>query len=344
MTSNWQIGDRVRLVAGMGAGMDGEITAIRPHEQAADVQVEIWGRRSTLKVSLASCALTARSSSPADPPPATIDQILDRLDRWVRANLPAVHADLPAAATEAEIAAAEQVIGRRFPDDVRAVYARMNGTPACPVDSDGFPRATPATAFWDALFDGEGLMTVAAAAEAHGFFQSLKGDWITPARLGFWSPEWIPLVANGCGDWLCVDTAGTWTGVAGQLVWLYHDSESRPIIAGSLADFLTARVEDLESGAVPLVDGALPDRPKWRDVPGYSLFASARFAPLVPKVRRIEFETPVRVIDPASSRFGQTGIKRYDRSGSWLVTVDFEPKPPMERGEEFQLAQLEPAV
>jgi cell wall assembly regulator SMI1 len=57
-----------------------------------------------------------------------------------------------------------------------------------------------------------------------------------------WSKTWLPLLTNGAGDYLCVETAARG---AGKLIAYFHDDKARPVQFASLAAWATSVVAEL---------------------------------------------------------------------------------------------------
>ncbi|MEZ6035584.1 MAG: SMI1/KNR4 family protein [Planctomycetaceae bacterium] len=68
----------------------------------------------------------------------------------------------------------------------------------------------------------------------------------------WWRRGWVPFLANGSGDHLCVDLAAEDGGNPGQLIAFWHDDEERDIEYPSLADWLRELVESMENGTLEL--------------------------------------------------------------------------------------------
>ena len=64
----------------------------------------------------------------------------------------------------------------------------------------------------------------------------------------WWSKYWIPFAADGCGDFICIDTRPIDVGQAGRIIEFCHDDFRREIIASSLHRFFTDYADGLESG------------------------------------------------------------------------------------------------
>ncbi|MGF7047822.1 cell wall assembly regulator SMI1 [Paenibacillus sp. DS2015] len=59
-----------------------------------------------------------------------------------------------------------------------------------------------------------------------------------------WNSKWIPIADNGGGDYLCLDTDPSEVGVAGQVLYCWHDWGMRSIEAKSLYEFIDICIEE----------------------------------------------------------------------------------------------------
>ncbi len=101
----------------------------------------------------------------------------------------------------------------------------------------------------------------------------------------WWRRGWIPFGGNDYGDFIVVDTEGTFGGQQGQVVEFTHDDACRVIHAPSLESFLAAYHRGVEDGAlVEDDDGFLvsaneedDDADEWQTayLPGYPIEVEA---------------------------------------------------------------------
>jgi len=69
----------------------------------------------------------------------------------------------------------------------------------------------------------------------------------------WWREGWIPFLANGGGDYLCLDVAAEDGGTPGQLVAFWHDLDKRWVEYGSIDDWLFKLVESMNDGTLKLL-------------------------------------------------------------------------------------------
>lgn len=171
-----------------------------------------------------------------------MDQIWERIEAWLRANAPELAAALNPPASAEQIAATERALGIQFPADVRATYFRHDGQDRdAPGLLDGWEwlsleRIQEEWQVWKGLLDGGDFANI----QSEGDGQNVRQDW--------WHPAWIPLTYNGSGDHDCLDLAPGQCGLLGQIIRMYHDEGSRPVVARSFSAWLARFAADLEAG------------------------------------------------------------------------------------------------
>src|SRR5262245_22802483 len=130
--------------------------------------------------------------------PVTIDTIWVRIDEWLMRHARDIGNDLNPPASRETVLDVERRIGQTLPADVTASFEIHDGqhgsAPWSFVDWRLLPTDLLVQQFellrdlhTKGVFDG-------ARARAHG-----------PVRPVWWTPSWIPLLANDSGDYLCVD-------------------------------------------------------------------------------------------------------------------------------------------
>ncbi|MEQ3552537.1 SMI1/KNR4 family protein [Pseudonocardia nematodicida] len=151
-------------------------------------------------------------------------------------------------AAPAEVAAAEAVFGRPFPDELRAFYALSDGQrPDFPRGPGPHPSATtslfPATyallPLQQAIAEYRNWIEVVGPGDSKPDFD----DHITvrdddPVRARYWDPGWWPLATDGGGNSIAVDTVPEAGGAAGQLIVAGPDEDERRRVGTGVADYL----------------------------------------------------------------------------------------------------------
>lgn len=174
---------------------------------------------------------------------------MDRLDKWLNANLQEVGDDLAPGCSEAEIAEFERLVGRAFPEGLKVLYRWHDGQRG---DADTGP------------FFGLDFLSL-AGAKAH--WESWKkavddaspddmknlSEFCTSATPGavkavYANAYWIPFAYDHGGNHLGVDLDPGENGTVGQVINFGRDEENKFVLASSMTAFLEWLVEQLESG------------------------------------------------------------------------------------------------
>ncbi len=160
----------------------------------------------------------------------------ERLEAWLKANNPALLADLNHPATDAEIRELEQKLGVTLPADFVACLKVHNGQKGgadwlfSGSEFLSSRRILDEWVIWKDLLDGGDF----DGAEAE------SGAGIQPV---WWSPKWIPFTYNGAGDQLCLDLDPATGGRSGQVITLWHDDGARKKKADSFAQWFAEFVD-----------------------------------------------------------------------------------------------------
>jgi len=171
-----------------------------------------------------------------------MDEVWRRIEKWLDANSPAALAGLNPPASAQELADAEQSLGVRLPEDVRASYFRH----------DGQSRDSP----W--MLEGWQWLPLRGTQEVwrfrkglldKGTFAGWRSDHGDPAvRDDWWHPGWAPLTDSGANDHHCVDLAPGPKGASGQIVKFWNQEGAAPLFAASFRDWLRDIAEGMARG------------------------------------------------------------------------------------------------
>ena len=178
-----------------------------------------------------------------------VEQIWSRIESWLAASAPSVHASFGPPATKRELAKTEQFLGVQFPDDVRFSYLRHNGNGLL-FGAWSWLSLKGIRNYWSSwkslLDDGtfEGQKTTNKGSK-------VRNDW--------WNPAWIPLVVCE-SDSVCLDLAPGRKGRVGQMIQMWHDLDQRYVEAASFKEWLSGYADDLERGKYVEYGDALESR------------------------------------------------------------------------------------
>ena len=175
-----------------------------------------------------------------------IEHAWQRIESWLRENDPDTLAALRPAATPAEIAATEAHLGVTLPDDLRASYLIHDGQQGL-TDSMDLPG----------LIEGWELLSLAGVRDEWTIWKDLRDDGtfegsasapVGPIRPEWWNARWIPLTRDGGGNSHCLDLDPAPGGGVGQIITMWHDDDTREIVAPSFGAWLTQFADELDAG------------------------------------------------------------------------------------------------
>ncbi len=166
-------------------------------------------------------------------------------------------------ADPAEVAAAQQSCGIRFPAELVALYALADGQGRSAAAPQVFPqyRFLPVA---DARTVWGGWHDVARHEGPEGMADHAEHVTVRPGdavRREYWVPGWWPLAEDGGGNQLVVDTDPPAGGTVGQIVVAGPDEDERRVLAPGIAAYLRALA------AADLVTGEVGDGVTWWDAP-----------------------------------------------------------------------------
>lgn len=146
---------------------------------------------------------------------------------------------LPDGAKESELATLERNIGQRLPSSVRQSYLLHDGIER-PVGQGGAYHFLSVDDCYDTWqFWTEELL--------RGTFDDARAVEADDGVLAAWySPTWLPISVDGCGNMYCVDLAPSRSFDLGQVIFVLHDSSSRRVRSPGLLPFLLEFVDFVE--------------------------------------------------------------------------------------------------
>ena len=165
-----------------------------------------------------------------------VPDLIDRTDRWLRANRPDYHARLRPGVDDTRLNDFERGFGVTLPEAFRLLYKWKDGQNAT------FSQSLVANFMFEPL--DEVARTKELLDGMIGFdFEDRK----------WWRRGWIPFMHNGGGDYLCLDLTAEDGGTPGQLLTFWHDNPRRAVRSASMTAWLTDLVESMERGTLRTV-------------------------------------------------------------------------------------------
>lgn len=164
-----------------------------------------------------------------------IDNLITRLDRWLRDNRAEYYSHLQPGVTDDLLTAFEQRFSLKLPTDFRALYRWRNGQAANEFGSFQHNRMFSAL---EEIADTKEMLD-----------EMIGADFKDPK---WWRCGWVPFLSNGGGDHLCLDLITEDGSNPGQLIAFWHDWEERSIEYPNFTVWLTELVQSMEDGTLEL--------------------------------------------------------------------------------------------
>lgn len=178
---------------------------------------------------------------------------LERLDTWLKTNLEEVHDDLKPGCSEAELAEFEALVGREFPESLKALYRWHDGQTGTastgPFFGLTFLPLAEALKHWASWRD--------IVEEWSDEDMSVNSDFCTSTPPGaikalYANRYWIPFAYDYGGNHLGVDLDPAGQGTVGQVINFGRDEEEKFVVASSLETFIEWLVDQFETGNVAI--------------------------------------------------------------------------------------------
>ena len=176
----------------------------------------------------------------------------ERIEAWLRINLPETANALRAGALSDRLAWFEKHVRRALPADVRRTWGIHDGQA---VDRAGVPSASGVflgVAMLPLLDpDSQSALAVrrremgAAGTKATDGWSSFPAEAVLAQR---WNPAWIPLGIDPSGNVLAVDLEPALNGNTGQVIAVGRDDRVRYVLARDWACFLEDVADEFEAG------------------------------------------------------------------------------------------------
>jgi cell wall assembly regulator SMI1 len=164
-----------------------------------------------------------------------IPGMIERVDHWLAANRPDYYARLRPGATDAALDTFEARFTLRLPVPFRAFYRWRDGQE---------PECTAS------LENNRMFSSLGEVAETKEMLDGMIGSDFEDPR--WWRRGWVPFLANGGGDHLCLDVAAENGGEPGQLVAFGHDWKDRSVRFSDFEAWLQQLADSMEAGTLEL--------------------------------------------------------------------------------------------
>ena len=186
---------------------------------------------------------------PAAPSKApTVKESWKTLKKWLRKHDPEMHGSLAKAAKAKDFSRLETETGMTLPDEFKDCYKVHNG--------QGEEAEECLVPPLDEYEPGYELMSLEGCLDAwqmlkelldDGEFANNKANPETGVEAQWWHPAWLPFATDGGGDYVCLDLAPTKQGKVGQVILFGHDSEHRPRLGPTFAEWFADVVDQIQN-------------------------------------------------------------------------------------------------
>jgi len=174
---------------------------------------------------------------------------MERLDHWLETHLPELHTDLLPGASDVAIAEFEALVGRPFPDSLKALYKWHDGQEdeinTGPFYGLTFLSLAEARKHWEGWKQIVDDSSPEDMAEASDFCSSARPGAV---KALYANAYWVPFAYDYGGNHLGVDLDPGENGTVGQVINYGRDEEEKFVVASSVATFLDWLANQLESG------------------------------------------------------------------------------------------------
>ena len=173
-----------------------------------------------------------------------------RIEKYLSKNSPDKLSLLQKGATEAQINELELIIGEKLPDDFIQFYKIHNGQKPYTNEIISYKEILCLDRIAEELtLQREFIKDTSWIDDIPNMtIDGLKGIPDKGIKDNYFNPLWIPFIADGFGDFLCIDLDPTAEGKRGQVIWFYHDNPKTELVAESFSEWLSQFVEQLENG------------------------------------------------------------------------------------------------
>jgi ankyrin repeat protein len=144
-------------------------------------------------------------------------------------------------ATQEEIAVLAEFVGVPLPSTLIDIYRRANGQkpnarkPLGP-PSDSLDCGWFLSPISEVIADGKMLTELLDQGEFAGHEKDVIAD--AAVRKVWWDRHWLPILADGGGDHVCLDFNPSPSGKVGQVIEFRHDSGERKLLNESLDGYI----------------------------------------------------------------------------------------------------------
>ena len=146
---------------------------------------------------------------------------LEILDQYLKTKRTDFYSELNSPLTEKEIKVLEDKFNIKLPSDLKILYSWKNGQ-----NND----------WYDSFVNNSTFMPLEEVLISAAEMTSMIGSDFEIEN--WWHKDWLPILSNGGGNYICYDMGGLFTGQKGQLIEFLHEDNDRNVIAPNLPVFI----------------------------------------------------------------------------------------------------------
>ena len=165
-----------------------------------------------------------------------VEEIIERMDRWLAKNRPEYFAILQTGATNDQLNVFEAQFSFELPAAFRQLYRWRNGQSSMSSAS---------------LQMNWSFLTLAEIADTKELLDGMIGHDFDDPR--YWRRGWVPFLHNGGGSYLCLDLTAEDGGERGQLLAFWKANEDRPVEFPNMEAWLSDLIASMEDGSLEVV-------------------------------------------------------------------------------------------
>ncbi|OWB79735.1 hypothetical protein B5S32_g3970 [[Candida] boidinii] len=175
---------------------------------------------------------------------SSMGEIWEIFDDWLKENWPQGYNNLSPPATDEEIENLEEKLGVKLPDDFKNSLKCHNGQIG-----------------YQSTFKNNEYLSIDKIYHYRKLWKDIKSngkiDGLTskiydnePISNEWYNINWIPITHDGAGNHYCLDLDPDLNknGKIGQIITMWHDSDSRSIVSYSFKEFFADFVMDVLDG------------------------------------------------------------------------------------------------
>jgi len=198
---------------------------------------------------------------------SNMDDLIKRLDQWLNRYMLGYYNRLEPGLNPRKLSALESRLGNKLPAEMRDLLKWRNGQSTTNFDS----------IYYNYMLIGSDEI-VETVEENNELAKREEGEFKSK---NWWSSQWVPFIGNGAGDYYCIDFAGSFNGVPGQIIEYNHDYEGRTIHFRSFRHWLQTLVDGLAEGRLEYGQYGMQPNESFEDLyesinPGYPKRRKAR--------------------------------------------------------------------